>query len=35
MKNSSGCFQILVDRVLRDVKGCAIYNDDIILYPEE
>lgn len=29
MENSSSCFQRLLDRVLRDVKGCAVYIDGI------
>ena len=35
MKNSSSCFQRLVNEVLSGVKGCAVYIDDIVLCSEK
>ena len=35
MKNSSSCFQRLVNEVLRGVRGCAVYIDDIVLCSED
>ena len=35
MKNSSSCFQKLVNEVLRGVKDCAVYIDDIVLCSEK
>ena len=34
MKNRSSCFQRLVNEVLRGVKGCVVYIDDIVICSE-
>lgn len=35
MKNSGSSFQRLMNKVLKEVKGCSVYIDDILLYTEE
>lgn len=35
MKNSGSSFQRLMNRVLKGLKGCSVYIDDILLYTEE
>lgn len=35
MKNSSSCFQRLINEVLKGVKGCSVYIDDILLCSRE
>ena len=35
MKNSGSSFQRLMNKVLKGVKGCSVYIDDILLYTEE
>ena len=35
MKNSRSSFQRLMNKVLKGVKGCSVYIDDILLYTEE
>ncbi|XP_063841016.1 uncharacterized protein LOC135089382 [Scylla paramamosain] len=34
MKNSGSSFQRLMNRVLKGLKGCSVYIDDILLYTE-
>ena len=35
MKNSGSSFQRLMNKILKGIKGCSVYIDDILLYTEE